>query len=98
VRGSIGGMDDLGTDRDDLTWVKSSLSFSNGNCLEVAWHKAAASFQEANCVEAGEGACGMIHVRDSKDPNGVQLRFTLAEWRAFTGGIVKGDFDKLIDA
>lgn len=66
----------------DLHWVKSRRSFSNGNCLEVAWHRAA----------------GMVHVRDSKHPDGPQLLFTLAEWQAFAGGVRDGDFDNLVSA
>jgi Domain of unknown function (DUF397) len=57
-------------------WVKSSLSFSNSNCVEVA-----------NLPQ------GEIGVRDSKNPNGPVLRFTSDEWRAFVGGVRKGEFD-----
>jgi hypothetical protein len=58
-------------------WVKSSLSFANGNCVEVA------SLQD-------EG----IGVRDSKDAEGLVLRFTPAEWSAFIGGVKLGEFDR----
>jgi hypothetical protein len=47
----------------------------------------------------GDGACveaaalgDEIFVRDSKDPQGPVLRFTLREWEAFIGGIEDGDF------
>ena len=59
-----------------LNWVKSSLSFSNGNCVEVA------------------GLTDGIVVRNSKDPLGPVLQFTLDEWRAFVGGIRNGEFDR----
>jgi hypothetical protein len=34
-----------------------------------------------------------IQVRDSKDPQGPILTFTLAEWDAFLDGAVKGEFN-----
>ena len=57
-------------------WVKSSLSFSNGACVEVASLPG-----------------GVVGVRHSKDPNGPVLRFTPAEWQAFLGGALAGEFD-----
>lgn len=35
-------------------WVKSSYSFSNGNCVEVRWRKSSAS-ESGNCVEVARG-------------------------------------------
>jgi hypothetical protein len=58
------------------TWVKSSLSFANGNCVEVS--------------DLPEGAVG---VRNSRDREGLVLRFTPDEWRAFLGGVRLGEFD-----
>jgi len=60
----------------DSYWVKSSLSFSNGNCVEVA------SLPE-----------GDVGVRNSRDSEGLVLRFTSDEWRAFLGGVRNGEFD-----
>jgi hypothetical protein len=57
-------------------WVKSSLSFSNGNCVEVA-----------------DLPGGGIGVRNSRDPEGLVLRFTPDEWHAFLGGAQNGEFD-----
>ena len=59
------------------SWIKSSLSFSNSNCVEVA--------------DLPDGGVG---VRDSKDPSGPVLRFTLAEWHAFLCGARNGEFDR----
>jgi Domain of unknown function (DUF397) len=49
-------------------WVKASVSFSNGNCAELA------------ACTCGDG----VLVRDSKDPGGPRLAFTAAAWKAFT--------------
>lgn len=61
----------------DSSWTKSSLSFANGNCVEVA-----------NLQGGGIG------VRDSKDAEGLVLRFTPEEWTAFLGGVRNGEFDR----
>jgi hypothetical protein len=57
-------------------WVKSSLSFANGNCVEVAG--------------LSDGGVG---VRNSRDSEGLVLRFTPDEWHAFLGGVRNGEFD-----
>lgn len=59
------------------TWIKSSLSQHNGNCVEVAGL-----------------ADDTIRVRDSKNPRGGILSFTVAEWDAFIGGVRNGEFDR----
>jgi hypothetical protein len=57
-------------------WVKSSFSFSNGNCIEVA-----SLYGRA------------VGIRDSKDADGLILRFAPRDWRAFLGGVRNGEFD-----
>jgi hypothetical protein len=75
-------------------WRKSSHSYANGNCVEVAWRKASASHANGSCVAAGPGAaCGMVHVRNSKDPDGPVLTFTARQWAAFTAGVKDGQLD-----
>ena len=61
-------------------WAKSSLSFSNGNCVEARWRKSSHS-ESGNCAEA-RTAGGRVQVRDSKDPGPV-LSFTPAAWQSF---------------
>lgn len=66
--------------RDDLApavWRKSTFSSSEG----------------ANCVEVADLPDGGRSVRDSKDRTGPALRFTAAEWAAFTSGVRAGEFD-----
>jgi hypothetical protein len=55
-------------------WRKSTHSFSNGNCVEVA---------SAPSLDTPE----MVLVRDSKDPEGPRLSFNRREWAAFTAAV-----------
>lgn len=52
-------------------WRKSSLSFSNGNCAEVATRR--------------DG--GGVLVRDTQDRGGTVLAFTPGAWRAFLAAL-----------
>lgn len=61
-----------------LVWRKSSHSGGGGG----------------QCVEVADLPGGGVAVRDSKDPDGPMLIFTLAEWRAFIGGAKDGEFDR----
>lgn len=79
------------------TWVKSSFSFSNGNCVEVGiWKKASYSGGNGGgCVEAAGCPDGSVLVRDTKDNGtGPVLRFLPAEWTAFIAGVRNGEFDQ----
>ena len=53
-----------------------------------AWRTSSYS-TNTNCVEVamGDGA----RVRDSKNPSGPELKFSRAEWAAFTGRISRKD-------
>ncbi len=57
--------------------------------------RVARSFALGNCVEVASLGGGMIGMRDSKSRQGMMLKFTTAEWQAFLGGIVDGEFDSL---
>jgi len=46
----------------------------------------------ANCVEVGF-VTAEIQLRDSKDPDGPVLHFTVSEWAAFIAGVKAGEFD-----
>ncbi|HEY4024238.1 MAG TPA: DUF397 domain-containing protein [Pseudonocardiaceae bacterium] len=61
----------------DLTWLKSSYSGQEVNCVELAWRKSSYSgggSDEAtsNCVELAASA-----VRDSKNPSGGALNLDI---------------------
>lgn len=45
----------------------------------------------SNCVQVAFVDDNVL-VRDSKDEAGATLRFNRAEWRAFTAGVIAGEF------
>lgn len=47
------------------------------------WRKSTYSNGQANCVETANRP-GTVAVRDSKDPDGLQLAIPAASWSAFT--------------
>jgi hypothetical protein len=63
-----------------VTWQKSRRSNPTGSCVEMA------------VLPDGSG----IAVRNSRDPQGPALIFTLAEIAAFVQGAGDGDFDNLL--
>jgi hypothetical protein len=57
------------------------------------WRKSRYSSEQGdNCVEVAT-MDRTIAVRDSKDPSGPILTFTVDEWRAFINGVKAGEFD-----
>ena len=79
----------------DAPYRKSSHSFANGNCAEVAFRKFRKSSHSQhtvsdpncpNCVEVGSAKPGQILVRDSKDPRPV-LQLTPAQWEEFLASL-----------
>jgi hypothetical protein len=44
------------------------------------------------CVEVAHLGGGLA-MRDSKDPDGPRLAFTVGEWRAFLAGVRAGEFE-----
>lgn len=68
-----------------------------GQLASVTWTKSLRSNPSGNCVELAElpGGAG-VAVRNSRDPNGPALIYTMAEIAAFILGARDGDFDHLI--
>lgn len=56
----------------------------------ASWRKSSAS-NPAGCIEV-RTQNRAIRVRDSKNPSGLHLSFTYAEWRAFLSGVTLGKF------
>ena len=61
---------------------------------DMPWRKAQRSVGNGACVELAF-VDGMIAMRDSKDPDGLVLMYTAAEWGAFLHGAKAGEFDDL---
>lgn len=53
----------------------------------LVWRKSSLSAQQDNCVEVAALPGGGRAVRDSKDPRGSILHFTVSEWQAFVSDI-----------
>jgi hypothetical protein len=63
----------------------------------LRWQKSRRSNPSGNCVEMAElPGGGGIAVRNSRDPDGPALIYTLDEIAAFLAGARDGDFDNLV--
>jgi Domain of unknown function (DUF397) len=71
------------------------LTLTEAERAGLAWLKAQASNHNGACVEIAE-VPGKIAMRDSKDPSGPVLVYTPAEFKAFLGGVRKGEFDHFV--
>lgn len=60
------------------------------------WIKASFSGPQGACVETRSVVEDEICVRNSRDPEGPQLRFTKQEWVAFVAGVKAGEFDEIV--
>lgn len=70
---------------------EASLMFGNAD-RGGRWRKSSECGMSPNCVEVAMRTDG-VSVRDSKDPAGPVLEFTLAEWAAFVAGVHGGEFE-----
>ena|SRR5713226_7718584 len=64
-----------------VRWRKAGLSMSNSHCVQVR-----------SVIQDG---VRKILMRDSKDPDGPVLTFTVEEWDAFSGGMDAGNFSDI---
>ncbi|WTA56610.1 DUF397 domain-containing protein [Kitasatospora purpeofusca] len=58
----------------------------------VNWRKSTYSGGDNECIEVADGAPGVLPVRDSKDPLGPSLVFTIEAWGAFVAAVRVGEF------
>ncbi|MEV6865782.1 DUF397 domain-containing protein [Streptosporangium subroseum] len=65
------------------------------NLANAVWRKSSRSGSGNNCVEVADNLTEIVAVRDSKDPHGPALIFSLGDWETFTTGIKRGEFDTL---
>jgi len=61
----------------------------------AVWRKSTKTQANGQCVEMARVG-DVIGVRDSKDPSGPVLAFTVSEFEAFLDGAHKGEFDDLV--
>ncbi|MFF4416557.1 DUF397 domain-containing protein [Streptosporangium sp. NPDC001559] len=57
------------------------------------FHKSSISGTHDDCVEVAVNLPGLVAVRDSKDPSGPALAFSVSGWDAFIGDVKIGTFD-----
>ncbi len=67
-----------------------------GQLASVTWKKSRRSNPSGNCVELAELPDGGVAVRNSRDPHGPVLIYTMDEIAAFILGARDGEFDHLI--
>ncbi|MFD7897520.1 DUF397 domain-containing protein [Streptomyces sp. NPDC059743] len=65
-------------------WFTSSYSNNGGSCVEVA----------ANLASS----CGVVPVRDSKNPGGPVLDVPAGAFASFVAGVKAGEFDRSFGA
>jgi hypothetical protein len=66
----------------------------SGDDSSEVWIKSSLSAYGPDCVEVAGLGSDQIRVRDSKNPRGGILNFTIREWDAFIGGVRNGEFDR----
>jgi hypothetical protein len=61
--------------------------------IKNVWTKSSRSSSTGSCVEVRWSEDGHVQVRDSKNPDGPMLTFSLARWSAFMDETKYGAFD-----
>lgn len=66
---------------------------STPDLSRAVWRKSRRSANGGNCVEVAQNLPGVVGVRDSKNPRGLELAVAPTAWSEFIHGIKDGEFD-----
>jgi Domain of unknown function (DUF397) len=73
--------------------IEHMASDGAGQTVQPLWRKA--SFCASNeCVEVSQQNA-MIVMRNSKEPSGLMLHYSIEEWQTFIRSVKAGEFDNL---
>jgi hypothetical protein len=75
--------------RSDVT----GMSVRENGLRDLNWRKAARSISNGACVEVANTARA-VAIRDSKDPDGEILRYSIDSWRSFVAAARTGRYDE----
>lgn len=64
--------------------------------IAPSWTKSSLSHANGNCVEVADLPERQVGMRDSKNAEGLVLRFPPEEFHAFLHGVRKGEFDSFV--
>jgi Domain of unknown function (DUF397) len=73
--------------------MSMSYGAQDSQAAEPAWRKASLCFS-GECVEVS-AQDGMVLMRDSKNPRGDVLHYSVDDWRSFVWAVQSGQFDDL---
>lgn len=73
------------------------MVLSDTERADLKWIKAQYSGSNGQCVEIASTP-GKVAIRDSKDPDGPILLYTIGEFKAFLHGAQNGEFDRFADS
>ncbi|USA01992.1 DUF397 domain-containing protein [Streptomyces lydicamycinicus] len=58
----------------------------------LRWFKSSYSNNGGDCIEVAGNVPGAVPVRDSKDPHGPALTFSVNGWSSFVAAVKDGEF------
>ncbi|MDH6704137.1 hypothetical protein P3T27_000838 [Kitasatospora sp. MAA19] len=60
--------------------------------MTLDWFKSSYSSNGGQCIEVSDSMPGVVPVRDSKDPEGPVLAFSVDVWSSFIAAVRSGEF------